>query len=551
MFKKNRSHEAPELFSVKNTLPENLQKRYEKSWAKSFYENVFCKIDETTFEILFSKNYSRPNTAINIYVSLEILKETFGLNDEELLDRFHFDNMFLFAMGLNNVGDKMISERAFYYMRSRVVEYEEETGINLFDLVFKDINDDYINELKISKKIKRLDSTLIGSNIRRLNRIKLLVEVLKVFLKELDEDKLMKLSEEIKRFKGINTENYVFQLSSDESKIKIKEIAEYLYKIKVLFENDNEVKNIDSYKMLERVIDDQLNIDINNNKIELKEQKEIKSNSLQSPYDPDCTYKNKGTQAKQGYSASAAETCDKDNKVQIITDIIVEDNNIDDSKILEDNFEEIMDDETEELITDGAYLNDGVKKKIESNKKEIITTAIRGKKPKKDKVSSVDFEIKNNEIIKCPRGMKPTTQEVIGDKIVARFSHESCDGCKLNCIIKRNKRKDHLLELEKLKILSDQHRHKFKDKEYIEKCRLRPAIEGTMFQLKLHLRNGKSRFRRKIKIRNRTILRAIGINFKRVYGYRLEELAIQFFIRIILQIKQIVSGIRKVRCNFI
>ena len=53
LFKKNKSHEAPELFSVKNTLPENLQKRYEKSWAKSFYENVFCKIDETTFEVLF------------------------------------------------------------------------------------------------------------------------------------------------------------------------------------------------------------------------------------------------------------------------------------------------------------------------------------------------------------------------------------------------------------------------------------------------------------------------------------------------------------------
>jgi len=39
-------------------------------------------------------------------------------------------------MGLNRVGEKTISERAFYYMRRRVVEYEEKTGINLFEKIF-------------------------------------------------------------------------------------------------------------------------------------------------------------------------------------------------------------------------------------------------------------------------------------------------------------------------------------------------------------------------------------------------------------------------------
>ena len=176
MFKSNKKHECKELFGVKNILPENLQKMYNGSWAKSFYENVFTKINEDIFSVLFSQKYSRPNTPVNVYVSLEILKENFGLSDEDLLERFHFDNMFLLALGINNIGDMTISQRAFYYMRSRVVEYDEENKTSLFNMILKDINEDYYKEFGISSKIKRIDSTLIGSNIRRLNRIKLFLE---------------------------------------------------------------------------------------------------------------------------------------------------------------------------------------------------------------------------------------------------------------------------------------------------------------------------------------------------------------------------------------
>lgn len=529
MFKKNKSHEAPGLFSVKNTLPKNLQKRYDKSWAKDFYDNVFNKIDEKIFKILFSDNYSRPNTPINIYVSLEILKELFGLTDEELLERYHFDNLFFLAMGIDCIGEKTISDRAFYYMRSRVSDYEYNTGINLFNIVFKNIKDDYIDELQISKKLKRIDSTLIGSNIRRLNRIKLFLETLRVFLKSLDKKRLKKLVKKIKGYIDIDTENYVYKLSNEDSQLKIKEIAEHLYRVKWIFKNDEEIHQTEQYQILERVVNEHLNVvDEKNKKVELKDKKDLSSDSLQSPYDPDATYKNKGNQAKHGYSITAAETCDKNNKVQIITDVIVEKNNVDDAKILEDNFDEIMEDETEEAIADGAYLNDGVREKSNKDNKKIITTAIRGRKPKKDIINSSDFKIENNKILKCPRGKNPVSQEINGDKLVAKFSQKSCEGCTLNCIIRKNKKRDHVLILKRSTIENDKQRQLYKNKEYLEKCKLRPAVEGTMFQIKLHLRNGKSKFRRIIKVRNRAILRSIAINYKRVHDNKVKELIMHF-----------------------
>lgn len=538
MFKENRVHEIPELFSEKNMMPENLKKRYEKSWAKGFYEDVFCRIDETVFSVLYSDKVSRPNLPVNIYVSLEILKELFGLSDEDLLDRFHFDNLFIFAMGLNRVGDRTISERAFYYMRRRVIEYEEKTGINLFEKIFIKLKDDYIEKLGISQKVKRIDSTLIGSNIRRLNRLKLFLEVLTYFLKNIDESSLAKLPKEIQGYKDVTPENYVFSLNSDETKTKIQEIAQYLFRIKVLFANDS-VSESKAYKILARLVDEQIDSRGTGKPVKLKEQSELTSSCLQSPYDPDATYRKKGNHAYQGYSVTLAETCDPDNEVQIITDVITEENNVDDSTILEDNIERIMGEETEEIIADGAYANKNVQEKLTESKRCIVTTAIRGRMPDSDKVRSTDFQIENNRILRCPYGMIPINQECVNDKIVARFSHESCEACPMKCLIRKNKRKPHVLEITKERLQIDIQRERYNDSEYVKKCKLSPAIEGTMFQMKLHLRNGKSRYRGKIKVKCSSIVRSMAINFKRMHAYRLKNALCHFIMNNILLIRVI------------
>jgi hypothetical protein len=96
-----------------------------------------------------------------------------------------------------------------------------------------------------------------------------------------------------------------------------------------------------------------------------------------------------------------------------------------------------MGEETEEIIADGAYANKNVQEKLTDSKKNIVTTAIRGRKPDSDKVRSTDFEIENNRIIRCPYGMVPISQEFVNGKIVARFSHESCEACPVNCIIRK------------------------------------------------------------------------------------------------------------------
>ena len=548
MFRENRTHEMPELFSEKNMMPDTLKKRYEKSWARAFYEDVFCRIDETIFSVLYSDKASRPNLPVNIYVSLEILKELFGLSDEELLNRFHFDHLFILAMGLNKIGERTISERAFYYMRRRVVDYEGKTGINLFEKVFVHLRDDYIKKFGISQKVKRIDSTLIGSNIRRLNRLKLFVEVLNYFLKHSDESILERLSEEIKVYKDITPENYVCSLTSDDARMKIQEIARHLYRIKVLFAHDS-VSESEAYRILARLVDEQIEITGKGKGVKVKVSNGLMSSCIQSPYDPDATYREKGKQASQGYSVSIVETCDPDNKLQVITHVITEKNNVDDSTILEDNYEAIMGEETEELIADGAYANKNIQNRLLESKRTIITTAIRGRKPESDKVRSTDFEIENNCIIRCPNGKIPIRQEFKNGVIIAHYAHESCASCPLKCMIRKNKRKPHVLVITQERLQMDRQREKYNDSDYLKKCALRPAIEGTMFQFKLHLRNGKSRYRGKIKVKCSSIMRTIAINFKRVYTYRLNEVLSYFILRNSMRIKSFLAR-KNIFCCF-
>ena len=55
--------------------------------------------------------------------------------------------------------------------------------------------------------------------------------------------------------------------------------------------------------------------------------------------------------------------------------------------------------------------------------------------------------------------------------------------------------------------------------DYREKCRLRPAVEGTVSQFKRRTHNEKLRVRGYQRMRNVIIAMAIGINFGRIWAY--------------------------------
>jgi len=100
MFRKNDQHLQWPLFSSIDSLPKKQQARLEASWAGTFYQELFCRINEEPFAVLYSDDEaSRPNIPVNLLVGFETLKAGFGWSDEEAFDHFCFDVQVRYAVG--------------------------------------------------------------------------------------------------------------------------------------------------------------------------------------------------------------------------------------------------------------------------------------------------------------------------------------------------------------------------------------------------------------------------------------------------------------------
>lgn len=527
MFKTNESFRQGQIFSDFQQFPDEIRDRLKNSWAELFYQKVFSRIDESIFKVLFSQQYSRPNFPVNILVGLEIIKELFDYTDEELYSEFVFNFQVMHALGIKNFGELYLAIRTLYYFRGRIVEHEKETGENLLEKVFKNNRDEIIKELDVKTGKQRSDSFQVGSNIKKMCRLELLVKVLSNFLKEIPVEMQGRLPENVMFYAKDGAEKIGYKLNRDEVKNKTKELGEILYTIQKTFENDKNVTELQSYEHVRRVVEDQFVItekELEKEEIgslflvEEKKPDEIKSDALQNPADDEATYRAKNGKAYQGYIGNVTETCDKENPMQVITDIAVVQNNVSDNHIMEERLPVIKaETQVSEMIMDGGYSSEKVQEKMEEAGVELVITGIKGPTADKDKILSTEFIIEGNEVKSCPTGQCPIRTEGTTEIIKAEFDRATCVACPMvkRCLVKIKKKKS-VLVLRKRQREVDVYREKMKDKDYREKCNLRPAVEGTVFCFKNKMRNGKLRFRHKMKIKNRILLRAIGINFKRM-----------------------------------
>ena len=178
MYKKNPRMQQPFLLSDISDLPQRSLKHLQSSWAETFRKEVFSRIPEDVFQVLYDSGPSRPNVPVNILVGLEILKEWRGWSDEEMYDHFLFDLQVRYALGCDRFGEGDFDLRTTYYFRRRMSEYALKTGKNLLADVFQAVTDEQIDKYKVNTRLQRMDSTQILSNIADLSRLELLVEAI-------------------------------------------------------------------------------------------------------------------------------------------------------------------------------------------------------------------------------------------------------------------------------------------------------------------------------------------------------------------------------------
>ncbi|MCA9937049.1 MAG: transposase, partial [Anaerolineales bacterium] len=136
MFRKNNQHQQPKFFNSDLLMPDKMRQQLHDSWAGVFRTEVFRRIPEGRFALLYSETDSRPNAPVNVLVGGDMLKDGFGWTDEELERHLQFDLQTRYALGLDDLSQNVPTLRTFQNHRRRVREHAETTGENLYEVVF-------------------------------------------------------------------------------------------------------------------------------------------------------------------------------------------------------------------------------------------------------------------------------------------------------------------------------------------------------------------------------------------------------------------------------
>ena len=113
-FRVNSQIELSPFFGSCWQLSEYQKKQLKKTWAYDYAEKVFPKINEERFGVMYSQNQaSRPNTPINILVSILFLKKLLNMTDEEMIQAVDFDYLMKYALHLNSCPGQVVDYQSF------------------------------------------------------------------------------------------------------------------------------------------------------------------------------------------------------------------------------------------------------------------------------------------------------------------------------------------------------------------------------------------------------------------------------------------------------
>lgn len=524
MFRANDGHLQMPLLSSLSALPKKVLQRLKDSWASTFYREIFVRIPEVIFAVLYSDKASRPNIPVNVLMGLEILKAGHGWSDRELYDHYCFDAQVRYAVGQRDLSEGYFHLRTLYNFRQRVAKHRQETGENLIEVAFEQITDEQIEAYQLKTDQQRVDSTMIASNIREMTRLQLLVEVLQRVHRMLDETDQEQYEETFEPFTKGSSGQYTYRLKGEDLPDQLQCIGEFMERL--VEELAPRYGEEPAYQVLRRVFEEHFVVE--ETALRAKEGGELSASSLQSPDDWEATYREKRGEGHVGYVANVAETCNPENEFQLIVKVQTESNNTDDAAMLDEALPELKERTgVEKVYTDGGYNSSAVDDTMREQEVEQIQTAIRGRKPSEEKLSMDDFEWETTadgrpEEVTCPnRQQVAVTPGRKKHRYRAAFDADDCENCPYleQCRTQPLKRTP-----ERVLRCSQQEVNVALRRQRSAEARAsgrnpRAAVEATMRSLKHPFGNGKVPVRGKPRVSVVMIASAAMSNVRRIHRY--------------------------------
>jgi hypothetical protein len=500
----------------------------ETGWSGLFKESLLDTIPVEELKSCFHEKMGRPTKELRTMLGVLLLQQMFDLTDEETIRQLAFSIEWHYALNIHQEDDdsKYLGERTLRTYRMIVTELEIDR------ILFRVLTDKLLDQLNISTRKQRLDSTHIRSDMRRLSRLELFRKTIQKFLKVMQREhpRLLKKyveAELVERY--LKEKNgYFSQVKPSEAKTTLQQVAEDLLVVVETFQSHRKIKGMHVFELLQRVLNEQCAImgEGEDAKVELKDPKDVASDSLQNPSDPDPGYSgHKG----EGYQAQAMETyLDDEDKAEaakggkkpppnLITYIDAEPANCNDKETPPRAIQETQERgcAPDQLLVDSLYGSDENVEKAAEEGVELIAPTMGKPKSKEEMLILDDFAVdeETGEITSCPAGEAPCeirSKKDGGLKIY--FDPATCESCEHQEYCKVGLDDNHQIEYTPKQLRLAQRRVAEESDEFRKKYRWRSGIEALNAKLKQKMGMGRLRVRGLARVRFTVKLKALGWN---------------------------------------
>jgi len=404
----------------------------------------------------------------------------------------------------------------------------QKTGENLFESCFENITDEQMEAYALKSGTQRTDSKQIASNIRRITRLQLLIEVLQRTYRMLQAADKLTWQADFEPYIKEKSGRYLYRLKGEKHHSHIEKVGVVMQKL--VTELADKYKEDAAFAVLQRVFDEHFVVE--EAALRPKKGDELTADSLQSPDDLEATFRKKRGESYIGYVTNVTETVEVDNPFQLITKVQTESNTTDDAKMLAEALPELVErTELETMHSDGGYNSAEVDRICDDEGIELVQTAIRGGKPSSEKVNLADFTFvldENKNLIEmiCPNGKTGVVEAGrTEERLSATFSRSDCADCPLlaRCemrVLKKTDGRRLYFSVAAVHLARRRQRMKVERKSGRN---LRSAVEATMHEISCRLEHGRLRVRGKFRVGMTMTASAAMANARRIWRYQAAE----------------------------
>lgn len=531
-----RDHRSGDLFDPWAHLGPQRRTLLDKSWAGLMRKECAGRLPVEELAPFFCEGFGRPGKDLHVAMGALVLQELHDLTDPQTVEALAFSEAWHYALDARGESDKYLCERTLRNYRAKLTAHGGD------EVLFRVLTDRLMKAFKVDATRQRLDSTAVCSNMRKLTRLGVVSRTIEKFLAQLQRADAGLYGQVdaalLGRYVKGEEAGCFGACKPSEAARRLPQAAADLLALTRAFAGTS-AADLPGYKLLVRVLREHCEVIApaggEDEKLRVKEHRELTGNTLQNPSDPDATYNgHKG----QGFMMQVMETYNPDDddadadpgaplKPDLITHVAI-------GSMTEHDGDAVMPalDDTaargikpQELTADTPYGTQDTRQAAAAVGVELVcpTQPPAGSQQTPRKLSLEQFVLDDEGRVKtCPAGHAPLSVSASegGGNYQARFDAATCAACPLRaqCPVQnpRGARGSTTrLQYDRKRLAMRERRLEELQPGFKERYRWRAGIEATMSRLKHQVGLAKLRVRGLVSVSYQMFMGALGSNIWR------------------------------------